>query len=73
MILYTMVPQELIFQPDMSEFDKLMEVTYDGVPLLVEMGEKNSCRIIRVLSSDPADYLDPKYLPGNIIMTSHLS
>lgn len=67
MILYTMVPQELIFQSDMKEFDKLFEVTYEGVPLLVEMGESGSCRIMKVLSSDPAHFLNAKFLPGNTI------
>lgn len=67
MILYTMVPQEVIFQSDLKEFDKLIEVTYEGVPLLVEMGNMGSCRIIKVLSSDPAHFLESKFSPGNTI------
>lgn len=67
MILYTPVPKEVIFQPEMEVFKKRMEITYDGVPLLVESGENNSYRIVRVLSTDPAHYLDPRLMPGNSI------
>lgn len=67
MILYTPVPKEIIFQPDMAAYEKRKEVIYEGVPMLVEYGENNSCRIVRLLSTDPAHYLDPRFMPGNTI------
>lgn len=64
MILYTMMPQELIFPTQESEFGQQMEVTYDGVPVMVEQTEDHYYQIIRVISSNPDHFLDPKYTPG---------
>lgn len=71
MILYTLMPHELIFESDMNKlFEKQKEVTFDGIPLLVEMTDDNAYRIIRILSSDPAHFLDPRCTPGNKISFS---
>jgi hypothetical protein len=65
-ILYTTVPEEFIFQTDPSEFTKQKTIQYNGVPLLVEQ-EEQYYRIIRILSSDPADYLSENLMPGAYI------
>ncbi|MED1202015.1 YlzJ-like family protein [Heyndrickxia acidicola] len=69
MILYTTVPEEIIFQTDPSEFTKQRTIQYNGVPLLVEQ-EEQYYRIIRVLSSNPADYLSEGLMPGAYISMS---
>lgn len=70
MIIYSIIPQELIFQSDVQEEIKHQSITYDGIPLLVEMAEDNCYRVIRVLSSDPAHYLDQRCMPGSKISFS---
>lgn len=67
MILYTMMPQELIFPTDELEFGKQMMIQYDGIPLLVEENIDQSYQVIRILSSDPQHYLDSRCTPGSKI------
>jgi hypothetical protein len=64
MILYTMMPQELIYPYDENEFKNSMSITYDGVPLMVQRTAENDYRVVRVLSSDPKHFLDSRYSPG---------
>jgi len=67
MILYTMMPEELIFPIEMNEFGKQKIVSHDGVPLLVRMDEGQVCTVLRVMSSNPIDFLNDKYSPGTKI------
>lgn len=66
MILYTVVPNDLVFPMDGSEFSGQMMMDYQGVPLLVQQ-EETKYRIIRVMSSDPAHYLNDQICPGEFI------
>ncbi|RLQ95687.1 YlzJ-like family protein [Falsibacillus albus] len=66
MILYTTVPQELIFPADASSYSNQKMVTFNGVPLMVEQNERGY-RVLRVLSSDPSHFLDRSYEPGQYI------
>ncbi|MDH5161252.1 YlzJ-like family protein [Heyndrickxia oleronia] len=66
MILYTTVPQELIFQTDASEYSKYKTIVYNNVPMLVEQLEHNY-RIVRILSSNPVDFLNRELNPGQMI------
>ncbi|MFD2443579.1 YlzJ-like family protein [Bacillus sp. CGMCC 1.16607] len=67
MILYTIMPQELIYPTDEQEFSKQMMVQYDGIPLLVEQNADQSFQVIRIISSDPNHYLDSRCTPGSKI------
>lgn len=64
MILYTMMPQELIYPTDELEFNKQMMIQFDGIPLLVEQTTENCYQVLRVISSDPNHYLDSRCSPG---------
>ncbi|AQX54103.1 YlzJ-like family protein [Priestia flexa] len=68
MILYTMMPQELIY-PDttQAELPKQKMMQYNGISMLVEENEYNQQQIVRILSTDPQHYLDKKYYPGQIL------
>lgn len=72
MILYTIVPQEQIFPTDMSAYGKVQTVTYQGIPLLVEVDEEQTARVMRVMSSDPQHYLDERCCPGTKISLAFL-
>lgn len=67
MILYTMMPQELIYPCDESEFGKQREVVMDGIPLIVEKTEDNQYRVVRVMSTNPEHFLDSRCMPGAMI------
>ncbi|RIW29298.1 ribonuclease [Bacillus salacetis] len=66
MILHTTVPQELIFPADQSEYAQQKVVEWQGIPLLVEQSQQQY-RVLRVMSSDPADYLNEQVCPGQYL------
>ncbi|MGG5252892.1 YlzJ-like family protein [Neobacillus sp. SM06] len=66
MILYTMMPQELIF-PSESDAQHQCTIIQDGVELLVETTSGDTGRIVRILSTDPQHYLDARFTPGTKI------
>jgi YlzJ-like protein len=67
MILYTMMPHDLIFASENQEFAKQRTIAFEGIPLLVELEDDHSFRIVRNLSSDPNHFLDSRFYPGEKI------
>ncbi len=68
MILYTMMPQDLVFPPEeMEQTSVQMVVNYKGVPVLAEQIDAMNYRIIRVMSTDPSHYLNEDCAPGSKI------
>ncbi|PLS16733.1 ribonuclease [Bacillus sp. M6-12] len=63
MILYTMMPLDLVFPPE-AEFEKQFSMHYKGIPIEVIMDSPSSCRIARILSTDPSHYLNANVQPG---------
>ena len=62
-MLYTTMPWEAIF-PNRSDPDPTaLAVILDGPPVLIHRGRDGRARIERLLSTDPADYLDERFLP----------
>lgn len=70
MILYTMMPQELIYQSNESDYEKQRVVSFEGIPVLVNMEDGKNCTVIRIMSSDPAHYLHETCFPGAKITLS---
>ncbi|MBT9140864.1 MAG: hypothetical protein DDT30_01448 [Dehalococcoidia bacterium] len=66
-MLWTIVPLYVVM--DGSELHKptYTEIPWKSGMLQVEEVGQNSARIIRLLSTDPADYLEPAAQPGKII------
>lgn len=68
MILYTMMPQDLVFpQEELEQTSAQMMINYNGVPVLAEQLDAMSYRIIRVMSTDPSHYLNEDCTPGTKI------
>ncbi|WP_026675821.1 YlzJ-like family protein [Fictibacillus gelatini] len=68
MILYTMMPRELIFPYDQTNDRETHSVmVYNDVPVLVEHLSMGECRIVRILSTDPNHFLDQSFQPGEKI------
>lgn len=67
MIIYTTVPLELVFEGFDQYQPKVEEIEYQGVKLMIEPQGPYQAKIVRLLSPNPHDYLNPKYTPGNMI------
>ncbi|WP_216827933.1 YlzJ-like family protein [Alkalihalobacterium elongatum] len=68
MILYTMLPEEMIFPQDESNYAKQQTIPVDGGMLVVEDIGESQYKVVRLISSDPHQYLNENYAPGRIIM-----
>ena len=71
MILYTTMPQELIFPTDEAVFQKQTIVDVKGVSVLVNEERPGEHYVVRILSSNPADYLNEQLYPGQKITMMH--
>ncbi|NLZ93757.1 MAG: hypothetical protein GX922_07085 [Firmicutes bacterium] len=66
-MLWTIIPVETVmagldnFQPQYKE------LTWKNKTLLVEPQGMAEAKVIRIISSDPLDYLNPQLQPGQII------
>jgi hypothetical protein len=67
MILYTMMPNELVFPAQEDMFTQQQFIEMNGVSMIVEKNEEQQYRIVRLLSTDPQHYLSEEYMPGMII------
>ncbi|OCA85419.1 hypothetical protein A8F94_11030 [Bacillus sp. FJAT-27225] len=65
MILYTMMPEELIFPP-VFEPQIRQIINFQGVPMEIE-ADGDGYRIVRILSTNPGDFLDSRWAPGSKI------
>lgn len=67
MILYTTVPEELIFPQEDYVFAKQMVVNVKEGHLYVEQVSPKDYRVVRLISTDPMAYLNENYAPGKMI------
>lgn len=65
MLLYTLMPLDIVLDGADDDYE-LDEITIDNIKLLVEPIDLKHGKITRLISSNPQDYLNPKYSPGNI-------
>ena len=62
MILYTTMPQEIVFAGQ-AEQTNLRQIDVNGVPVLVEMNGEEA-KVVQVLSTNPIDFLKQETAPG---------
>ncbi|MFS0863909.1 YlzJ-like family protein [Fredinandcohnia sp. 179-A 10B2 NHS] len=67
MILYTMMPQELVYPQNDYEDSGLEYIKQNGVSLCVSKDSVGEYKIERVMSTDPQHFLNDKYAPGSRI------
>lgn len=68
MIIYSTMPAEIIFENfDQMEKTEVREVKMGGITMLVEPTGAYEGKIVRLISPDPQDYLNPSYAPGQTI------
>lgn len=67
MILYTPLCEMDIFPLEENEWKNRSCMTYEGKLVYVEKLEDGSYELLQLLSTDPEDYLNPQFTPGNHI------
>lgn len=67
MIIYSIVPTEIIFNNNAEKIPASMEVMYKGEKVQVTKTPNNEYAITRILSTSPKSYLNPELQPGTII------
>lgn len=72
MLLWTVVPLDVVFkEADSTEpAVRCEEVGYAGGRVVVEKNSADQVRVIRVLSTDPREYLRQEWQPGTILSTA---
>lgn len=63
-MLYTIYPLEMVLEDDEGEGPALVELSVGGRPVMAARGPGGGLTLYRLLSTDPADYLDPSLQPG---------
>ena len=69
-MLYTIMPVEQIFSTTSSgQNEQLVEAVLeiDGRRALCQRDAEGKWRLERLLSTDPNDFLDPRWQPGSIV------
>ncbi|MBM7586891.1 hypothetical protein JOC86_003443 [Bacillus pakistanensis] len=66
MILYTVIPNEQVYPTSDADYTGQMMIERQGIPMIVQQVDQQY-RIVRLMSSDPADYLIEQYCPGQYI------
>lgn len=69
MILYSTMPPELVFANlEQMEKQEVKEIDMGGgVTMMVEPINSYEGKIIRLISPNPQDYLNPRFAPGQTI------
>lgn len=67
MIMYSIVPVEQIFEGFDNEQEPLEEISIDGILMQVQPISSRQAKIVRIISPDPQDFLNPSYAPGEMI------
>lgn len=67
MILYTSMPEELIFPVQSSDYESVSTIEVNGLQMVVRQAEQNQFEIVRILSTNPQHFLDEQYSPGQKI------
>ena len=66
MILWSIVPEEMVLSNVASQPD-YEEIECSGLKCLVEKIGPRECRVVRLLTTDPSDYLRTELQPGAIL------
>ena len=67
MILYTIVPHELIFEAEQEFSNNQENFYYKGIFVTVERMGLNRYKVVSLLSTNPKDYLIDEIQPGKMI------
>lgn len=63
-IIHTPLPIEMVLEGIEKEGPQYQELEIGGTKLLVEPQGMDKCRVVRLLSTNPRDYLRKEFQPG---------
>lgn len=63
-ILWSVMPIELVIDGMAPALPARVEMSVEGRVLEVEPGSDGMATVVRLVSTDPRDYLDPRFQPG---------
>jgi len=69
-ILYSIVPGEVVFEYNENPVTSFLEMEYLGEKVVVSQTDDNKYVICRLISTSPKAYLDPRLQPGMVIERS---
>ncbi len=73
MILYTIVPGEVVFQDAFNKVEPRYSVAeYRGEKVIVSLMQDNHYKITQLLSTCPSSFLNPAFQPGNLVSREEL-
>ncbi|MFH5183230.1 YlzJ-like family protein [Paenibacillus sp. TAB 01] len=67
MIQYTVMPLDVVMSGMEDMKDHPMEVSVNGITMQVQPINATQASIVRIISPNPQDYLNPQYSPGRVI------
>ncbi|CVK17586.1 YlzJ-like family protein [Sporomusa sphaeroides] len=67
MILWTIVPEEVVYGDQNQPQPAYEEIEYAGQKVMAQKISHNEFRVVRLLTTDPLDYLRNELQPGTII------
>jgi hypothetical protein len=67
MIHYTPLSESDIFPTDNQVYNNRQCISYEGRMMFVEKNTSGDYQVVQLLSTDPQDYLNEKFIPGSII------
>jgi hypothetical protein len=70
MIIYTPVPPEVLWYQQNEEI-QLVEGIVQGIPVQLKIADGKNAVVERILSTDPAHFLNNSCQPGSEISSNH--
>lgn len=67
MVIYTPVPVEWVMGTS-GEERQFTEIPYGQATVIAEVMEDGTCKVVRLISSNPDDYMHPDLQPGSQVM-----
>jgi len=64
--LYTTLPEEVVLE-GMDQQRNWIETEFEGIKMQVEPLSFGEARVVRIYSTDPRDFLNPRIQPGAVI------
>ncbi|KGX83430.1 YlzJ-like family protein [Pontibacillus marinus] len=65
MIHYTPLSEHDIYEDDPKSYEKQRIVSVNGKSMKVYDNDDGTVQLVQLLSTDPQDYLDQNFIPGN--------
>lgn len=67
-MIYSVIPPEQLFYDGWEQaVPQVKEVVISGITMQVHELQDGKAQIVRLISPNPMDYMNPRYMPGTIV------